>query len=176
MYLYYASWGLFRLEKQKAENSGEAEQWRSREAKKQKSNQVEKQRSRERKKNRNAEKQRSRETETPQKNAQNGKKNKKTWSSFLICTQSERWTATISYSYYNILITSIEGYVFLRLHSPFIAGPFSGKAWQGCPWLSFPPPLLQEVPAHSMVPKACQSSTEPWFMEVFISFLGWKDY
>jgi len=77
VYLYYASWGLFRLEKQKAENSGEAEQWRSREAKKQKSNQVEKQRSRERKKNRNAEKQRSRETETPQKNAQNGKKTKK---------------------------------------------------------------------------------------------------
>jgi hypothetical protein len=108
VYLYYASWGLFRLEKQKAENSGEAEQWRSREAKTQKSKEVEKQRSRERKKSRNAEKQRSRETETPPKNAQNGKKTKK-WSSFLICTQSERWTAIISYSYYNILITSIEG-------------------------------------------------------------------
>ena len=71
------TWGLFRLEKQKTENSGEAEQWRSREAKKQKSNQVEKQRSRERKKNRNAEKQRSRETETPQKMPKTEKKTKK---------------------------------------------------------------------------------------------------
>ena len=149
------------------------EKQRSKEAEKQSSREAKKQGKKEKQKCRKAKKQGNR---NPPKNAQNGKKNKKTWSSFLICTQSERWTATISYSYYNILITSIEGYVFLRLHSPFIAGPFSGKAWQGCPWLSFPPPLLQEVPAHSMVPKACQSSTEPWFMEVFISFLGWKDY
>ena len=45
----YASWGLFRLEKQKAENSREAEQQRSKEA--------EKQRSRKRKKSRKAKKQ-----------------------------------------------------------------------------------------------------------------------
>ena len=145
------------------------EKQRSKEAEKQSSREAKKQGKKEKQKCRKAKKQGNR---NPPKKCPKRKKNKKTWSSFLICTQSERWTATISYSYYNILITSIEGYVFLRLHSPFIAGPFSGKAWQGCPWLSFPPPLLQEVPAHSMVPKACQSSTEPWFMEVFISFLG----
>ena len=50
IYIYiYASWGLFRLEKQKAENSREAEQQRSKEA--------EKQRSRKRKKSRKAKKQ-----------------------------------------------------------------------------------------------------------------------
>ena len=72
MYLYYASWGLFRLEKQKRkktaekQNSGEAEKQRSRKAKKQ--------RSRERNKSRKAKskeaKKLSRETEI-QKNAQN---------------------------------------------------------------------------------------------------------
>ena len=60
MYLYYASWGLFRLEKQKAENSGEAEQWRSREAKKQRSRQRKKSR---KAKSREAEQWRSREAE-----------------------------------------------------------------------------------------------------------------
>ena len=92
------------------------EKQRSKEAEKQSSREAKKQGKKEKQKCRKAKKQGNR---NPPKNAQNGKKNKKTWSSFLICTQSERWTATISYSYYNILITSIEGYVFLRLHSPF---------------------------------------------------------
>ena len=60
MYLYYASWGLFRLEKQKRkktaekQNSGEAEKQRSRKAKKQRSRKAKKQRSREAGKGRKA--------------------------------------------------------------------------------------------------------------------------
>ena len=63
LYYIYASWVLFRLEKQKAENSREAEQQRSKEA--------EKQRSRKRKKSRKAKKQGK---QINKKNAQNGKK------------------------------------------------------------------------------------------------------
>jgi hypothetical protein len=64
------------LRSKKTENSGEAEQWRSREAKKQKSKEAEKQRSREKKKSK---KQRSRKAKTqgninPKKKDKTGKK------------------------------------------------------------------------------------------------------
>ena len=58
VYLYCASWGLLRVEKQKKENSREAERWRSREAKKQKSKEARKRKKAGKKKQR-----RSRETE-----------------------------------------------------------------------------------------------------------------
>ena len=65
------------LRSKKTENSGEAEQWRSREAKKQKSKEAEKQRSREKKKSK---KQRSRKAKTqgninPKKKDKTGKNN-----------------------------------------------------------------------------------------------------
>jgi ribosome assembly protein YihI (activator of Der GTPase) len=82
VYLYYASWGLFRLEKQRRRKAGkgrkaekqrsrEAEQWRSRKAKKHKS--------RKRRKRRKAEKKKSKEAgnQKSKKNAQNEKKSPK---------------------------------------------------------------------------------------------------
>ena len=74
MYLYYASWGLFRLEKQKRKKT--AEKQNSGEAEKQKSMKAEAGKKK-KEKSREAEKQRSRETEI-QKICPKRKKTKKT--------------------------------------------------------------------------------------------------
>ena len=73
--MYYASWGLFRLEEHKKVEKAEKQKWRSREAKKQKSKEAEKQRSREAEKGRDAEKQKAEKTKSKEAGKEKSKKN-----------------------------------------------------------------------------------------------------